>query len=209
MFPSLWSCRLGIVLSFAVLLPHLAGADSGKKSVEPTSEADRLFRLAQEYNYGQGRKFDLAKAASFYRQANEKGHPLAAGFLGALYANGYGVKKDEEKARKLCSQVVVAAKATAEKGSVQAQHLLGLMHDHGLGVAKNDKEAVRWYRKAAEQGLAWRRTILGGCTPKAGEWKRTRRKPSAGFAKPLTKAMPRGRAALVRCTRTAGVWRKT
>src|SRR6202043_2449234 len=49
------------------------------------SEADRLFRLAQENEYGQGRKIDWGEAAALYRQADEKGHPLAAGFLGVLY----------------------------------------------------------------------------------------------------------------------------
>src|ERR1700723_2974061 len=96
-------CCLVIVLSVAALLPSLANAEKGKKSDDaPMSEADRLFRLAQENHYGQGRKIDLAEAAALYRQADEKGHLLAAGFLGVLYASGSGVRKDAEKARKLC-----------------------------------------------------------------------------------------------------------
>jgi TPR repeat protein len=125
------------------------------------SEANRLFRLAQEHHYGQGRKIDFAVAASLYRRANEKGHPLAAGFLGVLYASGAGVKKDEEKAQNLCQGVAVGVKAAAAKGGVRAQHLLGLMYGKGLGVDKDDKEAVRWYRKAADQGCSVAQYNLG------------------------------------------------
>ena len=33
-----------------------------------------------------------------------------------------------------------------------AQVNLGVMYDNGEGVLQDDKEAVKWYRKAAEQG---------------------------------------------------------
>ena len=44
------------------------------------------------------------------------------------------------------------AKTRAEAGDANAQLLLGVMYDHGKGVLEDDKEAVKWYRKAAEQG---------------------------------------------------------
>ena len=34
------------------------------------------------------------------------------------------------------------------------QHFLGLMYRDGKGVAQDDAEAVRWFRRAAEQGYA-------------------------------------------------------
>jgi len=43
-------------------------------------------------------------------------------------------------------------KALAEKGDAIAQYNLGVMYDEGKGVEKDEKEAVKWYRKAAEQG---------------------------------------------------------
>jgi TPR repeat protein len=43
-------------------------------------------------------------------------------------------------------------KALAEKEDAKAQTNLGLMYETGEGVEKDDKEAVKWYRKAAEQG---------------------------------------------------------
>ena len=35
------------------------------------------------------------------------------------------------------------------------------MYAEGRGVARDDAEAVRWYRKAAQQGYAIAQTILG------------------------------------------------
>ncbi len=45
-------------------------------------------------------------------------------------------------------------KALAELGMAAAQNNLALMYDNGEGVPENDAEAVKWYRKAADQGLA-------------------------------------------------------
>ena len=39
----------------------------------------------------------------------------------------------------------------AEKGDAEAQFNLGEMFRMGIGVARNDAEAVKWYRRAAEQ----------------------------------------------------------
>ena len=40
----------------------------------------------------------------------------------------------------------------AEQGDAAAQHKLGVMYDNGDGVLVNKAEALKWYRKAAEQG---------------------------------------------------------
>jgi uncharacterized protein len=38
---------------------------------------------------------------------------------------------------------------------------MGLMYAEGQGVPEDDAEAVKWYRKAAEQGLAEAQFNLG------------------------------------------------
>uniref|UniRef100_UPI00046DFDD6 tetratricopeptide repeat protein n=1 Tax=Neisseria polysaccharea TaxID=489 RepID=UPI00046DFDD6 len=43
----------------------------------------------------------------------------------------------------------------------QAQALLGLMYSKGRGVCQDYVEAVKWYRQAAEQGLAQAQNSLG------------------------------------------------
>lgn len=42
----------------------------------------------------------------------------------------------------------------AEKGDATAQNHLGWMYQKGRGVDQDDAQAVNWYRKAAEQGIA-------------------------------------------------------
>jgi TPR repeat protein len=49
----------------------------------------------------------------------------------------------------------------AENDHPEAQEMLGAMYIAGKGVPKNDKEAVRWYRMAAEQGAANAQYVLG------------------------------------------------
>ena len=44
--------------------------------------------------------------------------------------------------------------AAAKQGDGYAQYNLGVMYDKGVGVPENNTEAVKWYRKAADQGLA-------------------------------------------------------
>ncbi len=50
-------------------------------------------------------------------------------------------------------------KPLAEQGNASAQYNLALMYDNGKGVLKDYKEAVKWYRKAAEQGTLQHNTI--------------------------------------------------
>jgi uncharacterized protein len=45
-------------------------------------------------------------------------------------------------------------KALAELGMAAAQYNLAHMYANGEGVPENDAEAVKWYRKAADQGDA-------------------------------------------------------
>ena len=51
--------------------------------------------------------------------------------------------------------------SAAEGGDPRAQYVWGRLHDSQLGLLNDDKEAVKWYRKAAEQDYARAQTILG------------------------------------------------
>ena len=55
-------------------------------------------------------------------------------------------------------------KTKAEKGDAKAQHLLGGIYESGsrvVSVKQDIKEAVKWYRKAAEQGYIDAQMKLG------------------------------------------------
>jgi TPR repeat protein len=45
-------------------------------------------------------------------------------------------------------------KGLAETGDAYSQYMLGLTYARGDGVEKDQSEAVKWYLKASEQGLA-------------------------------------------------------
>jgi hypothetical protein len=51
-------------------------------------------------------------------------------------------------------------KEYADRGNAAAQANLGMMHEIGVGGDRNDQEAEKWYRKAAEQGLAEAQFLL-------------------------------------------------
>ena len=48
-----------------------------------------------------------------------------------------------------------------EKGDAGAQLLLGGMYLYGIGVTKDEVEAVKWFRKTADQGYATGQFTLG------------------------------------------------
>jgi len=47
-----------------------------------------------------------------------------------------------------------SAKAKAEQGDGESQAILGARYASGNGVPQDHGEAAKWYRKAAEQGIA-------------------------------------------------------
>jgi TPR repeat protein len=49
----------------------------------------------------------------------------------------------------------------AKQGHASAQAQLGFMYAYGKGVRQDAAEAVKWYRKAAEQGDPHAQFILG------------------------------------------------
>lgn len=56
----------------------------------------------------------------------------------------------------------------AARGDGDAQLLLGLMHQDGAGVAQDHAEAARWYRRAADQGVAQAQYALGVLSERGG-----------------------------------------
>lgn len=49
----------------------------------------------------------------------------------------------------------------AKQGDIQSQFVIGMKYDLGMGVPKSTKDAERWYRSAAEKGLAIAQFHLG------------------------------------------------
>jgi TPR repeat protein len=63
-----------------------------------------------------------------------------------------------------------AWKINADALDAEAQCRLGLAYRSGKGVAEDYAEAVRWYRKAAEQGTAVAQNDLGNACYDGQGW---------------------------------------
>ncbi len=60
-------------------------------------------------------------------------------------------------------KLFMEAKAKAEHGDAEAQCVLGFDYQFGRGVAQDIAEAMKWYRKAADQDYAGAQLNLGVC----------------------------------------------
>ena len=162
--------------------PAIAPSDipTALKFCKTASGASRrtLFELGRVY----AASGQLAAAVAAYRKAADKGSTAAMVELGLLYANGTGVAKDQDQARKLFERAAaggnprgatslaalftgggtpsdpVEARAMLEKAadanSAEAQFQLGVMYAEGTGGPKDDGAARALFEKAAAQGHA-------------------------------------------------------
>jgi uncharacterized protein len=101
--------------------------------------------------YQQG---DIATALRIWTPLAEDGDAIAQTNLGSIYANGEGVARDDEAARKWY-------RLAAEQGDAIAQYNLGFIYRSGRNVPQDDGEAAKWYRLAAKQGHAVAQASLG------------------------------------------------
>src|SRR6266487_1342423 len=83
-----------------------------------------------------------------------------------LLASSVAVVQLAAQQTKADQKPIEEVKAKAEAGDAESEVELGLRYEHGKGVAKDQAEAVKWYRKAAEQNLAAAQYNLGVCYDK-------------------------------------------
>lgn len=57
----------------------------------------------------------------------------------------------------------------AQAGDAKSQHLLGHMYILGDGVEQDDKEAVKWFRESAKQGVVIQESYSRPATTAAAE----------------------------------------
>lgn len=155
-------------------------------------EADAQYWLGNCYAGGKGVEKNDAEAVKWYRKAAEQGHAGAQGSLGMCYANGDGVETNKAEAVKWCRKAAEQGEGHAQFmlgmfyyfgdgvnqnkeeatnwfDAIQEQDPL-LQYAWGCkflevkGIAPElTKEAVKWFRKAAEQGEAHAQFMLGMC----------------------------------------------
>ena len=86
-------------------------------------------------------KKDYSTAFKKYRQASDKGDPIANLSLGTMYDGGLGVKQDFQEA-------IRYYKIAASQGNPLGFAFIGAMYENGQGVEKNLEVSEKW-KKAA------------------------------------------------------------
>jgi len=131
---------------------------SGKGSYE--SEFERTKKLAKggdkEAQYKLGKRYsrgvyvpkNFKEAVKWYHKSAEQGDANAQADLGEMYNFGWGVTRDKKKALELYRK-------SAEKGNAKGQYYIAAQYTNG----QNFKEALKWFRKAAEQGPSTNKTV--------------------------------------------------
>tara|TARA_R110002072_G_scaffold42064_19_gene118522 strand:- start:108387 stop:109250 length:864 start_codon:yes stop_codon:yes gene_type:complete len=173
------SCLIGLLV-FATLGMGLGGCSESKDNeilkvpqadggvpyspleAGDTAGLERLTKLAKDGNaqarFALGvfyeREENYEEANFWYTLAVEKGVVAAHANLGRMYAEGLGIKRDDERAAELF-------RWAADKGDDTSQYNLGRMYQEGAGVNQSETEAISWLEKAAAQGFADAQNHLG------------------------------------------------
>jgi TPR repeat protein len=92
--------------------------------------------------------------AAGLRLMAERGNPVAANNLGAMYANGSKVPQDFAEAKKWFL-------FASEHGNPAGEYNLAFAYQHGQGTAIDMVEAVKWYHLAADHNNALAKLELG------------------------------------------------
>jgi Sel1 repeat len=100
------------------------------------------------------RESGAAPDAATTQKAAELGDATAQHNLGAMYARGLGVPKDDANAFRWYRKA-------AEQGLAPAQLNLAVMYAQGQGVPRDDAKATEWMCKASMQGYEPAQYILG------------------------------------------------
>ena len=121
------------------------------------------YNLGQCYRVARGTSKDITEAIKWYLKSAEQGYEDAKTRLSELgitpikvdasltagQLNDKGVEYHNNKNYSAAFQYYLKA---IEKGNMYSQYNLGLLFQYGLGVKADSAEAVKWYRKSANQG---------------------------------------------------------
>ncbi len=159
-------CSLGICYfkGQGVLQDHDEAAKWYQKAAN-RNIAEAQYYLASCFYHGKGVSQHRSTAVEYYKKAAEQGLASAQYYLALCYLNGEGVAKADRKEAvqwfaRAAQQGDVDAKnqvkiltllEKAEKEDCQAQFELGSCYFQGDAVPRNYKEALHWFRRAAER----------------------------------------------------------
>ncbi len=146
--------------------------------------------LGSMYFSGRGVPHDYEKAMALYLKAAELGHPHAIKYVALGYKRGLGLPQDDAKALEWADRAAALEGADssvvflesyeaeetevhtdeeifaeflrqAEKGNPRAFFYVGAAYLSGVGTPQDHEQAIKWMRRAAEQGLSAGLSDLG------------------------------------------------
>lgn len=138
---------------------YLKAADQGNEYAETS--------LGDLYAKGQGAAQNYTEAYKWYDLAAALGDTNAASkrcYIGFFMAPDQIIKAQQLALnvwKTPADSIDTAIISNAEKGNAVAEEIVGEYYDRGEGVPLDGAEAVKWYRKAADQGDAVAQYELG------------------------------------------------
>ena len=145
-------------------------ASSWRKAAE-AGDARAQYELGGCYENGQGAGIDRTESVNWYRKSAQGGYAPAQFLMGYFYQEDFRLEHDPD-------EVIRWYRQAADQGYAKAQYNLGCYYARGQfevfrfppggarvssmrGIPKNQVEAVKWYRKAAEQGHVAAQYVMG------------------------------------------------
>ena len=108
-------------------------------------DAQAQFRLAHNFERGNGLPQNYHRAHDLYTLAARQGHALAQHNLGRMLENGFGALQDYIQAKHWYE-------LAARQGNSYAQYSLGVMAALGRGGKEDDVTAHMWFNLASAAG---------------------------------------------------------
>lgn len=126
--------------------------EQAAKSGNTTAMIDLAVCMLKRIYYD--KRIDHQRVKNLLEQAAEKGNTLAMYNLSVIMMNERKRTNLESDYKPLEDNVqgVVWAKKGAEAGDWRCQHLLGRYYYYGIGTNVDKAEALKWYKKAADNG---------------------------------------------------------
>jgi hypothetical protein len=123
-----------------------------------TGHADSQFKLALQYQTGEGVRRNYSFALHWNFRAAEKGHPVAMNNIGALVNHGNGVRPDN-------AQALGWFLRAAASGSATALTNIGNYYREGVLVKRDPGEAYFWYALSYKFGFDGARAEMDKIKP--------------------------------------------
>ena len=142
------------VIAMVLLIPFFVDAQDSEVRTPEEQEAldgERLYRLALQYDRGEGVLVDNEKAYDLYQQAAAAGNALAFYRIALLWGTGEIEDITINQAERDRNMLVACTQA-AEQGVIEAMLMVAELYIQERGTARNSYRIFYWYHRAAYLG---------------------------------------------------------